>query len=137
MEVFETKNLEVKRMTKGKLPSLPFARMKDQILGKNYDLSITFVQKKVIEDLSNQFKGDKSHKNILSFPLTKTLPAQAGSGEIILNLETIRTEAKNFNKTYIRYLGFLVIHGMLHLKGHVHSSKMEAEEKKFVKIFNL
>lgn len=131
MEVLETKNLEVKRMTKGKLPSLPFARIKDQILGKGYELSITFVQKKVIEDLSNQFKGDKSHKNILSFPLTKK------SGEIILNLETVRTEAKNFDKTYIQYLGFLVIHGMLHLKGYVHSSKMESEEKKFVKIFNL
>jgi rRNA maturation RNase YbeY len=131
MEVFETKNLEVKRMTKGKLPSLPFVRIKDEILGKGYELSITFVQKKVIEELSNQFKGDKSHKNILSFPLTKT------SGEIILNLETIRTEAKNFDKKYMEYLGFLVIHGMLHLKGHVHSSKMEAEEKKFVKMFHL
>jgi probable rRNA maturation factor len=131
MEVFETKNLEVKRMTKGKLPSLPFVRVKDEILGKGYELSITFVQKKVIEELSNQFKGDKSHKNILSFPLTKT------SGEIILNLETIRKEAKNFDKKYMEYLGFLVIHGMLHLKGHVHSSKMEAEEKKFVKMFHL
>ena len=131
MEVFETKNLEVKRMTKGKLPSLPFVRIKDEILGKEYELSITFVQKKVIEELSNQFKGDKSHKNILSFPLTKK------SGEIILNLETIRKEAKNFDKKYMEYLGFLVIHGMLHLKGHVHSSKMEAEEKKFVKMFHL
>jgi len=131
MEVFETKNLEVKRMTKGKLPSLPFVRIKDEILGKGYELSITFVQKKVIEELSNQFKGDKSHKNILSFPLTKK------SGEIILNLETIRKEAKNFDKKYMEYLGFLVIHGMLHLKGHVHSSKMEAEEKKFVKMFHL
>lgn len=131
MEVFETKNLEVKRMTKGKLPSLPFVRIKDEILGKGYELSITFVQKNFIEELSNQFKGDKSHKNILSFPLTKN------SGEIILNLETIRKEAKNFDKKYMEYLGFLVIHGMLHLKGHVHSSKMEAEEKKFVKMFHL
>ena len=131
MEIIEAKNLEVKRMTKGKLPSLPFARIKDEILGKGYELSITFIDLETIEALSRQFKGNKDHKNILSFPLDKN------SGEIILNLQTIRLEAKNFNKTYLQYLGFLVIHGMLHLKGFVHSSKMEAEEKKFVKMFHL
>lgn len=131
MEIIETKNLEVKRMTKGKLPSLPFVRIKNEILGKDYDLSIVFAPKKTIEDLSHQFKGNKDHKNILSFPLEKN------SGEIILNLQTIRLEAKNFDKTYMNYLGFLVIHGMLHLKGFTHSSKMEAEEKRFVKMFHL
>jgi probable rRNA maturation factor len=131
MEIFEKDNLTVKRMTKGKLPSLPFVRIKEEIIGKNYDLSITFVNKKSIEDLSLKFKKNKEHKNILSFPISKT------SGEIILNLETIRTEAKNFDKKYINYLGFLVIHGILHLKGMTHGSKMEAMEKKFVKIFNL
>ncbi|MEZ4103380.1 MAG: rRNA maturation RNase YbeY [Candidatus Paceibacterota bacterium] len=131
MQSIESKNLTVKRMTKGKLPSLPFVRIKNEIIGKDYDLSITFVDKKTIEGLSKRFKGDKSHKNILSFPLTKN------SGEIILNLQTIRLEAKNFDKKYIEYLGFLVIHGILHLKGFVHSSKMEVEEKKFVKMFHL
>lgn len=131
MEIFEKDNLEIKRMTKGKLPSLPFVRIKEEIIGKDYELSITFVNKKTIEDLSLRFKKNKEHKNILSFPITKK------SGEIILNLETIRTEAKNFDKKYINYLGFLVIHGILHLKGMTHGSKMEAMEKKFVKMFNL
>lgn len=131
MEIFEKDNLEIKRMTKGKLPSLPFVRIKEEIIGKDYELSITFVNKKTIEDLSLKFKKNKDHKNILSFPITKK------SGEMILNLETIRTEAKNFDKKYINYLGFLVIHGILHLKGMTHGSKMEAMEKKFVKMFNL
>lgn len=131
MEFFETKNLKIKRTTKGKLPGLPFVSMKEKIMGKKYDLSIVFLNKKQIENLSQTWKGDKTHKNILSFPLDKD------SGEIILNLETIRTEAKNFNKKYHEYLGFLVIHGMLHLKGFAHGSKMEKEEKKFVKMFNL
>jgi probable rRNA maturation factor len=111
--------------------------MKKEILGESYDLSISFVKKETIEDLSQQFKGDKTHRNILSFPLDKTMPAHAGSGEIILNLQTIRSEAKNFDKKYLQYLGFLVIHGMLHLKGFTHGSKMESEEKRLVKIFNL
>ncbi len=131
MNIIEAHNLTVQRMTKGKLPGLPFVRMKEQILGKNYVVSITFVHKHTIETLSKKFKGNKDHKNILSFPL------DTHSGEIILNLETIRREAKNFEKTYFNYLGFLVIHGMLHLKGMTHGSKMESEEKKFVKMFHL
>lgn len=131
MQIIESKNLTVKRITKGKLPSLPFARMKDEILGKSYELSIAFVDKKTIEQMSKDFKGNKDHKNILSFPLEKN------SGEIILNLQTIRIQAKDYDKKYHEYLGFLVIHGMLHLKGFVHSSKMNAEENKFVKMFNL
>ena len=131
MQTYETTNLFVQRTTKGKLPSLPFVRIKEKVLGKQYQLSIAFVRKETIEKMSEKYKGDKSHKNILSFPLDKN------SGEIILNLETIRTEAKNFDKKYLEYLGFLVIHGMLHLKGYAHGSKMETMEKKFVKIFNL
>lgn len=131
MEVFETKNLEITRMTKGKLPSLPFVRMKEKILGASYKLSIAFVDKKTISKLSKEFKGDASHKNILSFPLDK------GSGEIVLNLETIRLEAKRFDRTYPQYLSFLVIHGMLHLKGFAHGSKMESEERRLEKIFQV
>jgi len=131
MDVFETKNLTIKRVTKGKLPSLPFVRIKNEILGKEYDLSIIFIKKTDIEKLSNKWKGSKEHKNILSFPISKK------SGEIILNLETIRIEAKDYNKKYIQYLGFLVIHGMLHLKGMTHSSKMEREENRLMKLFHL
>lgn len=131
MDFISHKNIEIKRTTKGKLPSLPFVRMKEKILGKDYNLSITFIDKRTIERLSKQYKGDKSHKNILSFPLDKK------SGEIIMNLETIRIEAKNFDKKYIEYLGFLVIHGMLHLKGMVHGSKMSIEEQRFLRIFNI
>lgn len=126
-----TDNLAVRRMTKGKLPSLPFAHMKKKILGAAYDLSITFVHRDTMTSLSKTYKGDPTHKNILSFPLEKT------HGEIILNLETVRREAPRFEKTYHEYLGFLVIHGMLHLKGYTHGSKMESEEKKFVKMFHL
>ena len=49
--------------------------------------------------------------NILSFPLTKN------TGEILLCPAVIKKEVKNFNKTFTELLGFLVIHGMLHLKG--------------------
>ena len=131
MEVFETHNLSITRMTKGKLPSLPFVDMKKAVVGTRYRLSIAFVGKQAMKEMSRRFKGSDTHMNVLSFPLA------ADEGEIIINLETVRREAHTFDKTYLAHLGYLVIHGMLHLKGFAHGSKMDTEERKLTKMFHL
>jgi probable rRNA maturation factor len=53
-------------------------------------------------------------------------------GEIILCPSVIKKEAKNFDRTFPQFLGFLVIHGMLHLKGYDHGKEMEKLEKKYL-----
>jgi len=104
---------------------LPFAIIKNDILGKDYSLSLAFVGEKKSHELNNLYRKINKSTNILSFPLSRTL------GEIIICPSVVKREAKNFNKTFPEFLGFLVIHGMLHLKGMEHSSRMEREEKKY------
>jgi len=111
--------------TKGKLPSLPFAIIKNDILGQKYSLSLAFVGEKKSCELNNLYRKINKSTNILSFPLDKNL------GEIIICPSVVKRELKKFNKTFKELLGFLVIHGMLHLKGMQHSSRMEREEKKY------
>ena len=121
--------LNVIRETKGKLPRLPFLDMKNKILGTKYDLSIAFVGRAKSRELNKRFRDKDYATNILSFNLSKT------SGELVINLEKVRRDAPNFEKSYHNFLGFLVIHGMLHLKGHDHSATMEKLEEKFSKEF--
>jgi probable rRNA maturation factor len=104
---------------------LPFTIIKNDILGKDYSLSLAFVEEKKSCELNNLYRKINKSTNILSFPLSKTF------GEIIICPSVVKREAKNFNKTFPEFLGFLVIHGMLHLKGMEHSSRMEREEKKY------
>ena len=111
--------------TKGKLPSLPFVNIKDDILGKNYILSVAYVSEKKSQELNKTYRQKDNPTNILSFPLSKD------EGEIIICPAVVKREAKNFDKTFRQFLGFLVIHGMLHLEGLDHSSRMEREEKKY------
>jgi probable rRNA maturation factor len=111
--------------TKGKLPSLPFSLIKNNILGKNYDLSIVLISKKKSQELNFKYRKINKPTNILSFPLSKK------EGEIFLCPVLIKKEIKKFNRSFRVLLGFLVIHGMLHLKGRQHSSRMEKEEKKY------
>jgi probable rRNA maturation factor len=113
--------------TKGKLPSLPFVNIKNDILGKKYSLSIAFVGTEKSKELNKKYRNKNKATNVLSFALRKN------EGELILCPAVIKKEAKNFSKTFTEFIGFLVIHGMLHLKGMKHSSTMEKAEDKYDK----
>ena len=102
-----------------------FEKLKNDILGKSYFLSIACVDKKTSTELNKKYRKKNKPANILSFPLRQNM------GEIILCETIIKREAKKFGKTFDQFLGFLVIHGMLHLKGMEHSSTMEVLEKRY------
>jgi len=102
-----------------------FVNVKNNILGKQYSLSIAYVSEKKSREINKKYRKKDKATNVLSFSLRKN------EGEIILCPAVIKREAKNFEKTFRQFLGFLVIHGMLHLKGMKHSSTMEREEKKY------
>ncbi len=117
--------------TKGKLPSLPFPRMKEEVLGKGYELSLVFVDEPEMQEISkNHHKKDKP-TNILSFPLDET------TGEIFICPQYAQKEAHLYDRMYENYIGFLFIHGLIHLKGFDHGSRMENEEQKVREKFNI
>ncbi len=102
-----------------------FSIIKDDILGKKYSLSIACVSEKKSKEINKKYRKINKPTNILSFALAKNM------GEIVLCPAVIRREAKNFGKTFDQFLGFLVIHGMLHLEGMAHGSRMEEAENNY------
>ncbi len=101
------------------------SRMKDDILGKEYSLSIAYVSEKTSKELNTKYRDKNKSTNILSFNIGNK------EGEIIICPLVVKREAKNFDKNVPDFLGFLVIHGMLHLKGMAHGSIMSKAEKKY------
>lgn len=118
-------NFSIINKTKKRLPSLPFFDIKNDILKKKYELSIAFVDKKISRSLNKKYRGKDKATNVLSFSLDKN------SGELVLCPDVIKTETKKFEKNFSNLLLFLVIHGMLHLKGMQHGAIMERAEKKY------
>jgi len=116
--------------TKGKLPRLPFVSIKDKILGKDYDLSVSFLSPIAQKKINKKYRGKDTTTNILSFTLSQN------SGEITFDLVKVKKDAPLFDMTYAKFLKYLFIHGLLHLKGFEHSSTMEKEEKKFLRLFS-
>jgi len=123
----DNNTVSITSITKGKVPDLPFSVIKDSILGKKYELSLVFSDKKTIQKLNIQYRNMDYVPNILSFPYSKQ------SGEIFIHLPTAKKQAPDFEMEFREYVLFLFIHGCLHLKGMEHSSTMESKEKEILK----
>ncbi len=108
-----------------------FKKIKNEILGKDYDLSWGFISPKKIQKLNLIYRNLNKPTDILSFPLSKT------EGEIHICKSETRKMAKDFDRTYDNFLLFLFIHGCVHLKGYDHGSTMERIETKFRKQFGV
>ena len=126
-------SLSITNLTRGNIPfkGLPFLRIKNKVLGEKYDLSIVFVGDTRSRKLNFQYRGKDKPTNILSFEISKT------SGEIFINPRLTKIQAKKFDRSYKNFLCFLVIHGIHHLKGMEHSSRMDKAEEDVRKIFHI
>lgn len=102
-----------------------FVKIKNEILGKKYSLSVAYVTEKKSRELNKKYRKKDKPTNILSFALSKNL------GELILCKKVIKSEAKKLGKTPASWTRFLLIHGMLHLKGLRHGKNMEKLEEKY------
>ena len=128
MAILELHNLTIIRK-KGNIPEIPFLKIKDSLLGKKYLLTIIFCLPEESRVLNKTHRSKDYPTNILSFPLDRH------EGEIYISLSTARKDATKFEMSYQRFLYLLIIHGMLHLKGHLHGSTMEVQEEKYCKQF--
>ena|SRR3989344_7838876 len=105
-----------------------YTNLKNDILGKEYSLSIAYVSLNKSKELNKKYRKKDKATNVLSFALRKN------EGELVLCKTLIKKEAKNQNRNLKEWLTFLVIHGMLHLKGLEHGEKMEKLEKEYLSL---
>ena len=116
---------------KAKPPVFPYETIKDTILGKKYEVSLTFVGSQRARTLNESYRQKTYVPNVLSFPLDET------HGDIFICPEVARKEAAKFNLSVDGYIAFLFIHGLLHLKGLDHGDTMDGLEQRYLKKFNI
>ena len=98
-----------------------FKRLKEDVLGKTYDLSVAFLSATQMRAVTKRTKKVDKVSNVLAFPLSKT------SGEILI----CKKAAPPYSVPY------LFIHALLHLKGFKHSARMESAEQELLARFSL
>lgn len=124
-------NLEITKTIKGKLPRLPFLRLKEKVLGKIYELSIVFTDNATTKKLNRIYRGKNKPANVLAFPLSQN------RGEIFLSIKELEKSSHLFGKNGDTLVGLFFIHALLHLKGLSHGSTMERMEKRLHRAFSI
>lgn len=113
------------------VPVFPYETMKNDVLGKRYQLSLNFVGSNRAQKLNIEHRKKTYVPNVLSWPLA------ADCGEIVICPEVAKREAQQYQHTPDGHIAFLYIHGLLHLKGYDHHTDaetvaMERLERKYV-----
>jgi probable rRNA maturation factor len=105
-------------------------------VGDDSELSITFVTNDRIQEINKEYRHKDMPTDVISFameelgegevPLTG-MEIPRVLGDIIISVARAREQALEYGHSFIRELGFLAVHGFLHLLGYDH--EIEEDEK--------
>ena len=110
--------------------------MKEGLTGE-VEVSVTIVDETRIQEINFEFRDKNEPTDVISFALNEQGEDEPDViadpdmpnvlGDIVISLAHIKAQAEEYEHSFERELGFLTVHGMLHLLGYDHMT--EAEEK--------
>lgn len=118
---------------------LQYAAQKLQLKG-NTEMSVTITTNPAIKKLNKQYRGVDRATDVLSFAaeesgdetpivmdpeLAAELPANLG--DLFVSIDKVAEQAKFLGHSTDRELGFLVVHGFLHLNGYDHEQPADEQ----------
>lgn len=102
------------------------------------ELSLTFVTNEKIHQINKEYRGVDRPTDVISFALEESVEEEikiigAPSmprilGDIIISIPKAKEQAMEYGHSFMRELGFLAVHGFLHLLGYDHGTKEEEKE---------
>ncbi len=90
------------------------------------ELVVAIVSEDEMRRLNKTFRGQNKPTDILSFESAEPQVV----GELVVCIEEIKANAKQSKLTHQQELGYMLIHGVLHLLGFDHNTK-RAEKRMF------
>ncbi len=96
------------------------------------EIGYMFVSDEKILEVNNEYLGHDYYTDVITFDYDE---GDTISGDIVISLDTVRSNAELFHKAYDDELRRVIIHGILHLcgindKGPGEREIMEANENK-------
>ncbi len=96
------------------------------------EVSVTFVSNERIQEINREYRDKDQPTDVISFALEELGEGEveiAGAdmprilGDIIISVPRAHEQAKEYGHSFTRELGFLSVHGFLHLLGYDHMTK--------------
>lgn len=109
-------------------------------LPENTEMSVTLMDNKHIHEINKKYRGIDKPTDVISFAMEEDgdeddiiLPSDMefempkNLGDLMISMEKVAEQAEYLGHSRDRELGFLAVHGFLHLNGYDH---MKAEDEK-------
>ncbi|QDP40643.1 rRNA maturation RNase YbeY [Radiobacillus deserti] len=106
-------------------------------VAEDAELSVSFVDNDEIQIINRDYRNKDKPTDVISFAMQENVddePEIMGDngplllGDIIISVDKAEEQAKDYKHSFERELGFLAVHGFLHLLGYDHMN--EEDEKK-------
>lgn len=107
------------------------------------ELTITIVDNKEIQIINQEHRDKDQPTDVLSFPMYEpdefeelrqssfeTIEGTPILGDIIISYDKVKEQAVEYGHSFERELGFLAVHGFLHIIGYDHLTE-DDEQKMF------
>lgn len=131
-ETNEVKSSHIEQVEK----LLNFAAEKENVEAGS-ELSVTFVTNDRIQEINREYRDKDKPTDVISFAMEELGEGEteiAGEGiprvlgDIIISIQRTEEQAGEYGHSFERELGFLAVHGFLHLLGYDHETDEEERE---------
>lgn len=105
-------------------------------ISQEAELSVNFVDNKEIQELNRNYRQKDMPTDVISFAMQETVEGELDIigediplmlGDIVISVDKAKEQAEDYNHSFERELGFLTVHGFLHLLGYDHINKEDEE----------
>ncbi|MGM9924817.1 MAG: rRNA maturation RNase YbeY [Bacillus sp. (in: firmicutes)] len=96
------------------------------------ELSVTFVDNESIREINKEYRGKDAPTDVISFAMEEMGEDEIAIigadmprvlGDLIISIDRAKEQAEEYGHSFERELGFLALHGFLHLLGYDHIEK--------------
>ncbi|PLS01189.1 rRNA maturation RNase YbeY [Neobacillus cucumis] len=129
-ELTEQQMLDIERL-------INFAAKK-QGIEEHSEVSVTFVSNEKIQEINREYRDKDTATDVISFAmeelgegeveLTGEVDMPRVLGDIIISIPRAKEQAEEYGHSFERELGFLAVHGFLHLLGFDHMTEEDEKE---------
>ncbi len=138
MEINIINNTNYKLQSEEKTVIHKIAEKTTEILNISDDkvVSLIFVDSNEIHEINREYRNIDRATDVISFALNdseneyENAETEIELGDIFINVDAIQQQAKQYEHSELRELGFLFGHGLLHLLGYDHQN-IEDEKEMF------
>ncbi len=107
----------------------------------SFYICVTLTNPKTIQEINEQYRNIDKPTDVLSFPMfekeeldailarpTPNIQLQEVLGDIVISIQRVEEQAKEYGHSFERELAYMVVHGFYHIRGYDHMVQEEKEQ---------